>query len=1134
MSVNLFGDILQRCHHRHHKPLRQQRTMAALAMLSGDYLHQYKVYCAHKHPVLLRDLEQADISFMPMGRAPEHDSSPISFQEHRFLRRQGMQDWAIRRWEASWGIQIYTGLPSERDGAQWHDLDFKYEALCAAPDAVLFCIEALVNAVKNPLLTMSKSGGLRFSCRVPNYLHPKIQEERLYIYKHTPTTENPLHRDIYLEIFGENGYSRWDARYEILLGDLLDPPVISKEVLFAQVDALRAKLHQSIPQEAKSNEPDANALPSFASPDLDLAKEALLKRGFTYVRQENRLHHWIQYGGEVNNIDLLLWERDGTVWIRTSTPDTGLPLEATAITDIWENTGILPPTTALASPVSDKVIAVREGKLSPLAIRRPSPILHKQETTEKIDEIREKHPVQIQGALDGTARILRLAVGTDEINDYEIESHLLNSGAICLNVPTTELAEEAEQHFLSQNVSSVVRWKPRMYLWDQVKEIPVEIRMATPFEHGNVCEDPERCEALEEKGGNPSESICPQCPVYTECQERGYLSQPTAFKHAKVQISTIPKLFFDPQYDGLVKEILEQESRTEERLCIVNLTKSHQRLRMFLRYELSKEVLEEWSVNWQGNALGNFAKTLLNALEIRSESHDTAVKRVRTTMQAFEWQEEEIVRQMSQVNVPGRIVERGLVDAETGRELSRSTIEFEGGVSAYIPFNDNVIDTLKSKRIPFFPIRSFIPNEDIRIPMSMAQAIRLGILNAETVQSIQDFPTICRNPNWTFWHQLKHFFAHYTRNADAPIRWDGKVLMLRMLPVLHPNVKRLVLMAKTFSEQHFYRTFPNNEVKAVHTTPATWLAENQVFQIRTGLYTREAILDYNSVSSVGVSTIGERFFLKIRTEIEKDPNVEHAIFAHSLVKKKLERLIETKSVHFVIHSRRLHGADAAFEAADIIWIVGTPVPQLGAIWQRAQILFGNDEKPLCYDREISPYHFKDERIQSLYEDIAVGMLTQAVNLIQLNRRTGKKVILITGMELPNITDRPETVLFDWEDFEVAGGLDKLAETIATRQHFETEKANLTAESGRDKVQQVLGCSKVHANRILQKLRGGNIPRVTFREQILSLLANGEKKSAEVAAAIDGNPKAINHELVRLANAGEIVKVRWGVYSLPKK
>ena len=50
-------------------------------------------------------------------------------------------------------------MPSARDGAPWHDIEFTYEAICTAPDAVLTCVQALVDAAGNPLLTMSKSGG---------------------------------------------------------------------------------------------------------------------------------------------------------------------------------------------------------------------------------------------------------------------------------------------------------------------------------------------------------------------------------------------------------------------------------------------------------------------------------------------------------------------------------------------------------------------------------------------------------------------------------------------------------------------------------------------------------------------------------------------------------------------------------------------------------------------------------------------------------------------------------------------------------------------------------------------------------------------------------------------------------------
>ena len=142
-------------------------------------------------------------------------------------------------------------------------------------------------------------------------------------------------------------------------------------------------------------------------------------------------------------------------------------------------------------------------------------------------------------------------------------------------------------------------------------------------------------------------------------------------------------------------------------------------------------------------------------------------------------------------------------------------------------------------------------------------------------------------------------------------------------------------------------------------------------------------------------------------------------------------------------------------------------------------------------------------------------------------------MLITGLRVPEITDRPETLLFDWQDLEVAGGLDRLSEAIATRQRFERERDNLTAESSRKEVETVLGCSPRQASRVLQRLRGRKIVRVPLREQILALLADGEKKTPEITAAIQGHPKAINTKLTRLVNDGEIVKVRRGVYRLPE-
>ena len=774
LTMNALRDLIQHCHQRRGQPLRQRQTIATPALYK-DYPYHFTVHCARGHAVRLYDLEQADISFMPIGHAPEFDHAPSDFGGDRFLKRQGTRDWIPRRWYPSWGIQVYTGIPSGRDGAQWHDINFKYDAISTVPDTVLTCIEALVNAVANPLLTLTKSGELRFSCRVKDYLHPNTEEARQYIHRHIPTSENPYHRDVYLEILGEEGYNRWDTRYEILLGNLLDPPIITKEVLFAPIDALRDILHEPAPAAEDESEPT---------------------------------------------------------------------VQATTI--------VLP----VPVPVDEKVVEVREGKLSPLAIKRPSPVLSKSE-----------HEDALRGV--STLRILE---------------HDVKTGWLCA-------VDETEAH--------------------------------------------------------------------------------------------LP----------------------------------------FLEISISEDILDAWSDNWKKNALRNFAKALLNALESRSELYENPVRRVRMAMQAFEAQEETLIQQMS--------------------------------------------------------------DDDL---------------------------------NRTLWHQLKHFFQHYQRDSDAPMMWDRGMLRFWLPSVLD-------------TEKPFPDAVKNSE-------SAPWLSGNRVFQIRTGIYSVHEILNYeNSWDDLRLSEIGRHFFHGIHAEIERDPNVQHLIIYNQHAAEQVANLTSKENVRSLSHIKRVVHAEALgseFELADVIWIVGAPYWPPHLMWKQAQILFGDDEEPLCYDVEFNPYHYKDARIQGLSEQNVVGILTEIIGRVGLNRLSNKTVVLLTAMPLPDITNRPETHLFDWEDFEIAGGLDKLPEVIAERQRFETERANLTAESSRQKVEEVLGISKSQANRVLMKLRGGKIERVPFYEQIHALLEDGEKTTAELIDAIDGHPGAVKNELKRLVDTGEIVKVRRAVYTLPSE
>ena len=981
MTTHVLQDILEHCQERHENPLKQRQTVSDPQLHRGLPYH-FTAYCAHRYPVMLQDLEAAGISFMPIGRAPGSDRPPRSFGGDRFLKRQQTTDWDTSQWLKSWGIHIYTGMPSSRDGAPWHDIDFKYEALCAAPDAVLACVQALVDAVVNPLLTLLNSGGLRFSCRVPGYLHPNTEQSRLYVYKGTPTAENPHHHDAYLEIFGETGHTCWDARAEILIGDLLDPPVISEEVLFAPIDALRAVLHAPFPESVQYKAEVSAAPYSLGSTKLDLAKEAFFKRGFSYVRQEAGCHYWQPQRSGSRNTEVSLWEDEDGVWVRGSTSVPGLPLEATPITEVWEDTGILLPLSATGFPVDDKVPAIQEGKLSPLSIKRPKPLLQKSEPTENTYETHEDMSVQIQHAFDRNVRVLGFSANIDAEKVGEVESFLQNSEVIYVQDPELEL--EAAQFFQKRNIESVAQWRDQMPLWDEVKDIP---------------------------------SI---------------------------------RLFLDPQYGKIVERFLERRDGTHP-LCIINVLRENT---LFLECELSKTELEAWVANWRGSPLGNFAVLLRNAVGIRDKSHAHFIKRIRTVMQTFEWLEEEIIEQMCPVD-------------------------------------------------------------------------------AAIVENIQEFPTVCSNRDWTFWHQLKRFFAHYTRDADAPMQWEDEALQFRVPPVLHPRVKHLLVTSSALYGDHLRRTFLDEETEILPTEPMAWVPGNRVFQIRTGLYPRKTILDINNTwDVVGVSETGQHIFWRIQAEIERDPNIKHGIITHVYTIGQLKDISKNENVLFLTDFGRVKGLETAFQEAEVIWIVGVPEIEY-AILECTQILFGNDEEPLCYEREPESYHYEDERVQSVYEKTVTCIFTQIIALAQLNRLPNKKVMLLTGLRIPGITDRPETLLFDWADFDVAGKLDKLAEVIATRQSFETERDTLTAETKRKEVERILGCSTRQANRVLRRLRGGKLARIPFRVQILELLADGEKTTPEFVAAIEGHPKAINTELTRLVNRGEIVKIKRGLYKLPE-
>ena len=556
------------------------------------------------------------------------------------------------------------------------------------------------------MLTLTPDGGLRFTCRIHDYLQPK--SEQIYIYKHTPTPDDTDRSDIYLAIAGENVYTPWYASHEILLGNLLEPPTIEKDILFGPLDKLKAVLHQPAPH--KIREKYKPVIPQYI--DKDIKQDA-------------------------------------------------------------------------------KLLAVQEGKLSPLAIRRPASILNKL------------------------------------IRHWQI----------------------TEKHFVQH-------------------KIPVDL-------------------------------------------------------------------------------------------------------------------ISKWATA-DDDALGTFAKTLLNAIALPSRSQGNAVQRIRNAVYTFKWRESEILEKMQDANL---------------------------------------------------------------------------------------------------WHNLQKFLDFYRRNADAPMYLSNTAL-------------------------EFY--LPTGEV-IVPPVFLDWHPGNEIFQIRTGYYNYESLFDYNAGRYFVKTQIAKTFLEAIEAEVARDTHIKHAMVTPLKSFKK--------NRHW----------DTPIAEADRLWIVGFLESSLRSLWLHAQQRFGADETPLNYVRDCFGF-FEDQRLQTLYEHTVATKILEYVQEFPTHQ-PNKKVILLTALPVQGITDRPGTLLFDWADYEVAGGLDNLANTIATRERFEAERDSFTGTSSRIDVERILGCSSSQANRFLRNLRGGKPLRVPFREQILALLSDGEKKTSEIIAVVSGNPEAVKNELSRLIDTGEIVRVRRGVYTL---
>ena len=1016
-SVNNGFDP-QRCIQRHKSPRPALKTR--VFHYRDGYPKRYAQYAvayATGKTIDPEKLSRAGLGFLPIaknGHCPEKYSEEAGKD---WETTYGVSDWKPKTWRDSYGIQIYTGTPSR----YLTSLDFEYEIIRDHPQPFLDTLTRLCALTENPLLIISKSGGLRFECRTPGYIHPKTDQKYVATWKN-----HHEHKDLYLEIFGEKGLSRYDARYEIYTGSLLKIPIIDQQQLFEIVDELGEQIGEPRPEKTKpirKPKPPSKKQDTASNDKSNVKLIDGLPEGITWRERKD---------GSLESV-----RGDYPCHVTKHRKSHGAAQyyqQPNGQTDAFCHNCQQPWIVKKADPTA-RIDAIREGRLSPLAVQRKTIKLVQNQRAHAVLDTLLKTADRIAKLLRSRVRVLGFRADTGTGKNHETETYAINEGAILVNVPTGDLAIDLETRMHSRlshaglPLDYVFRRRALMFRWNDGKDAHDR------FPHEIPCIQAARCDAYRKKGGNMYKTICPNCPVQTECLQYGYRSQPENAKNAAMVITSHPDFHINPAHKGFAKPYLN-DITGERRLIVQDDVSTHA---LFLECGITRHRLQQLRDDWDGTFLGAFAKELLRLLEVEGTPY--AIRDYLDTLTKKQ---------------------KGLLNFQ----LTRVRIQ-----------------TSQADGTP------------VHFVMKLDEAVARGFYGEASETDIAEMPAVYPQ-NSTLLDQLTTFFKHYKREADAPIHYHDGTLTFTLPPRLHDSVWKAIFMSATQDETLFKRAFPKAHTQNL--PPTAWQPRAKVYQLRTNRNPRATVYQFTDGEITGLSETGESYWKRMIDEIARTPDTQHAVITYKdvLKWKRNDEASDFTELHNIVataHYGNLVGLDTDFQDADQLWVLFAPeIPDYVIKW-RAKMFFGDAPEPINYERDEETGMYRDPRLQKIWENAVIGELIQAFGRGRPVRKN-VTIVILTSHFIHGITDRSETKLFDEADWEIAGGLDGLDDAIAKREEFEARATALTADNTIADFQEVYGCSERHARRLWEQ--AGGKESITERVMTLKEQGIGERKIAK--------------------------------------
>ena len=717
------------------------------------------------------------------------------------------------------------------------------------------------------------------------------------------------------------------------------------------------------------------------------------------------------------------------------------------------------------------VTAIRRGVMSPLALKRlAAPILEKSNETDlTVLSTLQDNRESIQDAFSRENRIVLLRADTGVGKDFEKVAWILNfDGKVIESTPTGDLAKEKELDFIDRGGSArrSYRWRGIMSGWEENRERSIHERISDPFPDGaeSLCIKAPRFNALRSKGANPHKSLCPNCPVLSECLIHGYRSQIGKAQAADYVITPDRNAFFDPAYEGFVDQLIIGQKVP---VGVIDELKVHE---LFIRCQIEMGELRSIKEMWGDSPLGRFADGLLRALTL---NHTPDFTRIREIVQSQKrcW---EIQESFTKVRLPGRFIEHGAMDEETGRVLAELKFEFDNSKEwAWVANSSDAYEILLKRNEPVVLLCGDT-RRDRFFDISLDQALALGCFQMDDLKTFDSAASVECLPrvypvNWTPFHQLQDFFSTYHRLEDAPIEYSAETLTFYCRPQLHSTLRRFIMMSGTLQSDVIRdKVFPNVSVAVVDALPAKWVAGVKVYQIITGKYPRQSVLEYDGAGKViGLWQFGKKAVDMFLTEAAQNPDRKCAIITYKAVLDLIEKDLQNLPNVTVANYGAAEGENEKYADVDVFWIMFAPFLPPEEVKRRAKLIYGADSESLDYTRGTDGIYV-DSRVQSISDAAVQNELIQAVGRARLVRRKNVKVVILTGVHLKGITDREETVLFNYEDYLIAGSLDKLEEFVQKRESDIAQIRQMRADgASKADIQEIFRLSYRRVDAILQ-------------------------------------------------------------------